>query len=165
MLGRARQVLPALKGSDPVKPELPTSTISRTSIRTPKVQICSWILTLFVLGAAVAVSAQARTLTVLHTFTGGPDGANPQGELIRDSAGNLYGTTRSGGDTSSESFGCGTVFKIDSNGNETTLLKFGGGKFGCVPLGGVIRDAAGNLYGTTTAGGEDGWGTIYKLDK
>jgi uncharacterized repeat protein (TIGR03803 family) len=128
---------------------------------------CACALALcFTLGLAVAASAQARKLTVLHTFTGGLDGANPRAELIRDSAGNLYGTTRNGGSaTLCGGFGCGTVFKIDSSGNETVLYRFTGGADGSVPLGGVIRDAAGNLYGTTDTGGASGSGTVFKLDK
>ena len=111
---------------------------------------CACVLALcFTLGLAVAASAQARTQTVLHTFTGGTDGANPQSELIRDSAGNLYGTTRGGGSaTLCGGFGCGTVFKIDRSGHETVLYRFTRGADGSVPFGGVIRDASGNLYGT-----------------
>jgi uncharacterized repeat protein (TIGR03803 family) len=142
-------------------------SIVATSTHKPRKQLYACVIALaLTLGLTASASAQARTLTVLHTFTGGTDGANPQSELIRDSAGNLYGTTRDGGSTTlCGGFGCGTVFKIDSSGNETVLYRFTGGADGSVPLGGVIRDAAGNLYGTAAAGGASGWGTVFKLDK
>jgi len=68
--------------------------------------------------------------------------------LIADSLGNLYGTTQSGG-----AYGYGTVFKLDKTGIETVLYSFTGGKDGSEPWGGLVRDAAGNLYGTTFFGG------------
>ena len=68
--------------------------------------------------AATIPSVQAQTLTPLHNFTGAPDGAFPEGALLRDAAGNLYGTTNSGGS------GDGTVFKIDSTGTESVLFSF-----------------------------------------
>lgn len=108
--------------------------------------------------------------TVLHTFNG-YDGADPLGGLVRDKAGNLYGTTFAGGITSFCNGGCGTVFKVDASGKETVLLKFKApGKGGISPTGTLIRDAAGNLYGTTTWGGDlscanqAGCGTVFKLD-
>jgi uncharacterized repeat protein (TIGR03803 family) len=103
--------------------------------------------------------------TVLHSFTG-PDGGGPDAGLIMDNAGNLYGTTSGGG-----SAGVGTVFKIDTSGNETVLYSFKGGTDGARPEAGLIMDQAGNLYGTTLAGGtgtcsylSSGCGTIFKLD-
>jgi len=90
----------------------------------------------------------AGNYTVLHTFTGGADGGEPQAGVIRDAAANLYGTTSSGGTA-----GGGTVFKLDTSGNETVLYNFTGGADGGSPSAGVIRDAAGNLYGTTFFGG------------
>jgi uncharacterized repeat protein (TIGR03803 family) len=104
--------------------------------------------------------------SVLHAFTGGADGAYPTGTLVRDSAGNLYGTAESGGDLSCDGpSGCGTVFKLDPAGRLTVLYTFTGGNDGSSPGGGVIRDAAGNLYGTTSfGGGASNGGTIFKLD-
>jgi uncharacterized repeat protein (TIGR03803 family) len=102
--------------------------------------------------------------TVLHAFTGGADGGHPYGDLTLDVAGNLYGATELGGDLSGcQGFGCGTVFKVDTAGKETVLYQFTGGADGGGPVG-VIRDAAGTLYGATMEGGTAGWGTVFKLD-
>jgi uncharacterized repeat protein (TIGR03803 family) len=108
--------------------------------------------------------------TVLHTFTGGlsngPDGADPYGGLVRDAAGNLYGTTSAGG-----AYGYGTVFKLSKTGKETVLYSFCSQSEGCTdganPYAGLIQDAAGNLYGTTYQGGNYtyGGGTVFKLSK
>ncbi len=104
--------------------------------------------------------------TVLHSFTGGADGAFPLAGLILDAAGNLYGTTEYGGDlTCNSGVGCGTVFKVDTTGKETVLYSFTSGTDGAgKPIAGVIRDAAGNLYGTTSQGGPFSSGTVFKLD-
>ncbi|HWY58352.1 MAG TPA: choice-of-anchor tandem repeat GloVer-containing protein [Terriglobales bacterium] len=99
------------------------------------------------------------TETVLYSFAGTPDGEYPYAGLVRDAAGNLYGTTEYGGRS-----GAGTVFKLDNSGKETVLYSFTGGTDGSGVLGGVIRDAAGNLYGTTLYGGDFDRGTIFKLD-
>jgi uncharacterized repeat protein (TIGR03803 family) len=96
---------------------------------------------------------------VLHRFSGGSDGALPIGGLIRDAAGNLYGTTQMGGAS-----GSGTVFKLDATGVETVLYSFAGAPDGQYPFAGLIRDSAGNLYGTTSNGGAIGFGTVFKLD-
>lgn len=100
--------------------------------------------------------------TVLYNFTGNADG-NPRAGVILDSAGNLYGTAAGVGYGVQ---GYGLVYKLDSFGNETVLYRFTGGADGGVPYGGVIRDAAGNLYGTNTYGGASspGWGVVYELD-
>lgn len=99
--------------------------------------------------------------TVLHSFAGGSDGANPFAGLVLDSAGNLYGTTGNGGASS-----VGTVFKLSKGGKETVLYSFAGGTAdGCYPYGGLLRDAAGNLYGTTEVCGASGVGTVFKLSK
>ncbi len=95
---------------------------------------------------------------MLYSFTGFADGGEPEAGVIQDSAGNLYGTTTSGGTA-----GKGAVFKLDTAGQETVLYSFTGLADGGEPLAGVIRDSAGNLYGTTY-GGEGTAGVVYKLD-
>jgi uncharacterized repeat protein (TIGR03803 family) len=95
---------------------------------------------------------------VLHSFSGS-DGSIPKGALIRDQDGNLYGATQEGG-----VFGLGTVFELSTTGSLTTLYSFAGGTLdGENPYGGLTRDIAGNLYGTTAGGGLLGFGTVWKL--
>jgi uncharacterized repeat protein (TIGR03803 family) len=116
-------------------------------------------------------AAKPPDYTVLYTFTGGTDGAVPYGaSLIRDREGNLYSTTNGGGNDSSCSAGdppgCGVVFTLDGAGTETVLYTFTGGTDGAIPFAGLIRDAKGNLYGTTSSGGSGilPAGTVFKLD-
>jgi uncharacterized repeat protein (TIGR03803 family) len=102
---------------------------------------------------------------VLYNFTGGANGGGPMAGVIGDSAGNLYGTTQGGGDVSAcGGVGCGVVYKLDATGDETVLYTFTGGTDGGMPIAGVIRDAHGNLYGTASEGGATGFGLVYKLD-
>jgi uncharacterized repeat protein (TIGR03803 family) len=94
--------------------------------------------------------------TVLHAFTGQPDGFDPFAGLTKDKAGNLYGTTLSGGTY------YGTVYQIAS-GSESVLYAFGGGSDGDSPYPGVSLDRSGNLYGATSYGGTHGFGTVFAL--
>lgn len=119
-------------------------------------------LPLFLLVVASAVSAQT-TLITLHTFSGssGDDGADSYAPLVQDSAGNLYGTTAAGGVLRNQ----GTVFRVDTSGNETVLYSFTGGADGGNPRSGLLLDVAGNLYGITAGGGIfPGQGVVFKLD-
>jgi uncharacterized repeat protein (TIGR03803 family) len=93
------------------------------------------------------------TESVLYSFQGGSDGWGPRCGLIADSAGNFYGTTADGG-----SANAGTVFKVTADGTETVLYSFLSNATGISPFAGVIMDKAGNLYGTTVAGGGSGTG-------
>ena len=113
-----------------------------------------------VLLLAAFQSAQAQTFTVLYNFAGSPDGAHPFAGLVRDASGNLYGTTYTGATS-----GYGTVFKVDPKGKETVLYSFTGGNDGGSPVGGVVRDSEGNLYGTTQYGGAYENGAVFKVDK
>jgi uncharacterized repeat protein (TIGR03803 family) len=96
--------------------------------------------------------------TVLHSFTGSTDGSQPEAGVVRDSAGNLYGTTVYGGTS-----GAGVVYKVDKGGHETVLHSFTGGADGAYPWAGVIRDSAGNLYGTTSSGGTKNSGEVFEV--
>jgi uncharacterized repeat protein (TIGR03803 family) len=101
--------------------------------------------------------------TVLHAFTGGGDGGAPFGSVVLDEDGNIYGTTSGGGDPACI---CGVVYKIDSTGKLTVLHAFKDGLaqnyFG--PASGLVRDAAGNLYGTSWTGGVNTLGSLYEID-
>jgi len=103
------------------------------------------------------------TETVLYNFCSVSrcaDGAYPDAALVRNTAGNLYGTTYGGGYSAD-----GTVFKLSKTGTETVLYSFDGGLDGCYPNGGLLRDKAGNLYGTTSECGAYAYGTVFKLSK
>ena len=128
-------------------------------------------------GAVFKVDATGNE-SVLYNFTGGwggTDGQEPEAGLVQDAQGNLYGTTYYGGDrTCNASWGCGTVFKVDTTGRETVIHSFTGGEGdGALPAAGLVQDAQGNLYGTTYYGGANwcgvpnqpyGCGTVFKLD-
>lgn len=118
-------------------------------------------------GTVFKLDIKTGTETVLYSFRGATDGAIPWGGLTLDNIGNLYGTTNVGG-----AYGRGTVFKLDTAGNETVLHSFTGpGADGQYPYGFLLRDSAGNLYGTASSGadnyckvGQLGCGTVFKLD-
>ena len=115
-------------------------------------------------GQGTVFRLKGKKETVLYSFAGGTDGADPQAGLVMDAKGNLYGTTTAGG-----SAGNGTVFELvapttrKGQWTETVLHSFGTGSDGAAPIGGVIFDAAGNLYGTTSLGGAYGYGTVFQL--
>jgi uncharacterized repeat protein (TIGR03803 family) len=116
-------------------------------------------------GTVFSVDRWTGKETVLHAFTGGTDGSEPICTLVEDARGNLYGTTAGGGNSASCAIppGCGTVFKLDTTGKETVLYSFNGGTDGGLPQAGVIRDEAGNLYGTALIGAYSA-GVVFKLD-
>jgi uncharacterized repeat protein (TIGR03803 family) len=110
-----------------------------------------------------SISASEWSAIVLHAFRGTSDGLAPYGRVIADAAGNLYGTTAFGGAS-----GAGIVFELAKPAapaawTENALYTFTGGSDGSQPWGGLIFDAAGNLYGTTYRGGTSNAGTVYQL--
>jgi uncharacterized repeat protein (TIGR03803 family) len=103
-------------------------------------------------GTVIEVAAGSGTITTLASFDG-TSAASPQGGLVMDSAGNLYGTTALGG----------TVFELaQGTGAVTTLATFNGAN-GLTPKGALVMDGSGNLYGTTYHGGASGYGTVFEL--
>src|SRR5580658_4862348 len=128
-----------------------------------KPQMAVTILALALLAIATPL-ASAQTYTILHRFAAGTDGAVPN-PIIRDADGNIYGATKFGGILDCGEDSCGTVFKIDSAGNETVLYRFEGGDNGYGPYAGLARDAKGNLYGTTQGNGfVGGAAVVFKVD-
>jgi len=116
-------------------------------------------------GTQAAAQEPQTKYSVLYNFCSQPnctDGRYPNAGVIRDEGGNLYGTTYQGGST-----GYGVVFKLDPSRKETVLYNFCS-QTNCTDGGesyaGVIRDEAGNLYGTTSYGGSHGYGVVFKLD-
>jgi uncharacterized repeat protein (TIGR03803 family) len=109
------------------------------------------------------------TYTVLYFFcpnqdAGCLDGSGPNGALAIDDNGNLFGTTSQGGGGVQCPGGCGTVFEITSTGKENVIYAFQGGEFdGEDPESGIMLDPAGNLFGTTQYGGEVNVGTVFEI--
>ena len=111
------------------------------------------------MGTVFKLDTKGRS-SVIHTFTGtNGDGRFPFGGLVRDAAGNLYGTTITGGAHNS-----GTVYKLDRSGAETILHAFTGGLDGEFPWASLVIDKQGNLFGTTAFGGAHDDGTVFELD-
>ena len=106
---------------------------------------------LFLLSAMLPL-AHAQTFKVIHVFDDQNRAAEPEGSVIKDSAGNLFGTT----------VNAGAVFKIGPKGKESDFFYINGGNIGIFPTGALTQDAAGNIYGVAE-GGSGGAGVIYKL--
>jgi uncharacterized repeat protein (TIGR03803 family) len=129
----------------------------------------------FIVVGLAARPARAQTFKVLHTFHGAPkDGDGPDGTLVRDTAGNLYGTTAGGGNGKGACLrfgGCGTVFELNNRGRRIWQYSIHFPK-DMFPEAALLRDKAGDLYGTTYMGGDTkcsesqyGCGTVFKVDK
>jgi uncharacterized repeat protein (TIGR03803 family) len=97
--------------------------------------------------------------SVVYSFDGGADGAYPNGGLVRDAEGNLYGTATQGG-----AYNDGTLFKITSSGQFTVLYSFPGGVSGANPYATLNLDQQGNIFGVTGAGGAHDYGIVFKSD-
>lgn len=106
-------------------------------------------------------SGNTVTETILYSFVGGNDPINPAAGVTLDARGDIYGTASLGG-----AFGYGAVYKLSRSGStwkETVLYNFQNGDDGANPVGGVILDKAGNIYGTTFDGGINGGGTVWEM--
>jgi len=136
--------------------------MNRNSFRAATSKMLEAVTVTLVVILMLALGAVARTYETLYKFTGGADGNHPWAALIFDTAGNLYGTTYSGGD-----YGAGTAFKLTPNGDgtwtETVLHSFGEGDDGASPAAPLVSDEDGNLYGTTNGGGNYGYGCVFEM--
>jgi hypothetical protein len=142
-----------------------------------KVTVATLFFGFLAVQLAGSVSAANPKEHVLYRFQGGNDGISPMAVMIADKTGNLYGTTALGGGSVNCFSGCGTVFELSPpasvNGSwtETVLYRFQGGDDGANPEAALVADQAGNLYGTTSAGGNGncipqqlvGCGTVFEL--
>jgi uncharacterized repeat protein (TIGR03803 family) len=118
---------------------------------------------------ALAFAGLGAAAGLLNTFKQKSDGTDPAAPLTVNSQGRFFGTTMLGGSNAGKCAGngCGTVYILTPNGTGgysfVVAFKFTGSPDGSAPAGGVILDAAGNLYGTTKYGGTFGYGTVYEL--
>jgi uncharacterized repeat protein (TIGR03803 family) len=127
----------------------------------PSIQTFHFVFLIWLVLAGVFLAPTAGAAVDFEVVKAlGQEGGNPQSALIKDAAGNLYGTTFYGG-----SYGAGTVFKVDTTGNTTVLHEFDGDSGGANPSAGLVLGSDGNFYGTTQNGGGTGFfGTVFKLD-
>jgi uncharacterized repeat protein (TIGR03803 family) len=102
--------------------------------------------------------APDNTKTVLYAFLGSGDGVVPQAGVVADRTGDLFGTTQAGG-----AAGAGTIFKIAPGGGETILYSFSGGSDGDQPYAALFLGKKSELYGTTSDGGANGFGTVFAM--
>jgi uncharacterized repeat protein (TIGR03803 family) len=129
------------------------------------------LLSLFLM--LLLATAHAQTYTVIHSFSGGADGATPRSGLTPDGAGNFYGTTYNGGYQGSNCgySGCGVVYRLSKKNGAwvpTNLHSFTGGSDGAWPQSRVVLGPDGALYGTTFGGNgsscsNNGCGTVFRL--
>jgi uncharacterized repeat protein (TIGR03803 family) len=131
----------------------------------------TFTLTFAVIAAALSFTPQAHAdrYKVVYTFQDGSDGSGPESNLLPDGAGGFYGTTYAGGGATTCVYdaGCGTVYHISPTKSgawtETVLYRFGGSPDAGGPLGALVKDSAGNLYGSTSGGGTLNCGTVFEL--
>jgi uncharacterized repeat protein (TIGR03803 family) len=111
-------------------------------------------------GAVFKLDTNGNNYSVLHNFKGTPDGAQPYAGLLQGSDGALYGTTRVGGVANR-----GSIFKLNPDGgNYTNLYSFNNTPDGNQPFGSLTQDPGDVIYGTTSAGGLNGNGTVFKIN-
>jgi len=125
-------------------------------------------VTFLLASIVVPTQLQAQKFKVLHTFHG-RDGRTPVGQLVRDASGNIYGTAGGGTEKCKGSIGCGVAFKMNKDGKLIWQYNFKRAN-GEGPYAGLLRDAAGDLFGITELGGDNscypgyGCGTVFKLN-
>jgi uncharacterized repeat protein (TIGR03803 family) len=122
------------------------------------------------LGTVFEIGRKATAAVTLHRFTGSDGGVTPEGSVARDDKGYISGVTWVGGDLNcpqGQGYGCGVLYRLRGVGKhgETVLHAFAGPPDGAKPMGGLLVDGSGSIYGTTSLGGSTDQGTIFRLDK
>jgi uncharacterized repeat protein (TIGR03803 family) len=125
--------------------------------------ILRWFLAFLLLPCALSSNVLAQTYSLIYAFSGGTDGAGPQGQMVIDASANLLGETNRGGDLASCSGGCGVIFRLTPTGILTVLHTFRG-QDGWAPSRNMVLGPSNELYGTTGLGGGLGWGNVFKLN-
>src|SRR5262249_35148358 len=110
------------------------------------------------IGTVFELAAGSSTITTLASFQGDTTYPDPNGDLVRDSHGNLFGTTWHGG-----AFGYGRVFEVAAGSGAVTTVASFNGTNGANPLAGLVMDSSGNLFGTTQYGGTSNSGTVFEV--
>jgi uncharacterized repeat protein (TIGR03803 family) len=132
---------------------------ARPSLLSRVISLATAVFAITVILATSAAGASLKTIYKMNASTS-------DAPLVRDAAGNLYGTTEDGGNTAC-SGGCGTVFELSPTSaggwKFTDLHKFTGGADGELIYGGLALDASGNIYGTALRGGKYGFGDVFEL--
>ncbi len=114
-------------------------------------------------GTVFSLDVKTRAETVLYAFKGKEDGGAPAGGLVTDGLGNLYGTAASGGSVTGTA-GSGVVFELNIKTKTYTVLHTFMGSDGADPTGALVTDGRGNFFGTTFAGGANGYGTVFEIN-
>ena len=104
------------------------------------------------------VTTGTPAIDLLYSFTDYRDGEYPYGGVVTGTDGNLYGTAENGGDP-----GNGTIYELTTSGSFSVIFSFANDSNGGSPYSGLVNDSDGNLYGTTSTGGANGTGTIYRI--
>lgn len=112
-------------------------------------------------GAIYSINPFNRDEAIVYSFTGRRDGGTPVGGLVADGAGNLWGTTSTGGGRTGA--GTGTVFKLSVLTSRLSTVHEFTGEDGSEPLATLVSDGAGDFYGTTYGGGPHNYGTVFKI--
>jgi len=112
------------------------------------------------LGAVFKIAMCSGILTDLYSFSNNTDGLRPTGPIMQASDGNFYGTTFGGG---SEDAIWGSIFRLTQAGQHTTLYSFNGQPDGAYPVSALIQGTDGNIYGTTSFGGTNNRGMVFKM--
>ena len=114
-------------------------------------------------GTVFSLSPKTKQESILYSFNGSTNGGTPIGGLVSDGKGNLYGTASLGGNNNGNA-GNGVIFRLNISSRTYTVVHTFTGPDGSQPSGALVTDGKGNLFGTTFAGGANGYGTVFQIN-